>query len=114
MEFKGDRPIYIQLADHLSHLIDAGAYEEGKPMPSVREVALFERINPQTVARAYSLLIEQGKVTSIPKKGYFPSKGGKVKDDEIESSLKDLIKKGYSIKEIETVLKTMKGEGHED
>lgn len=46
-------PAFLELALCYERLIDAGAYKEGDRLPSVREVAVSERLNPNTVARLF-------------------------------------------------------------
>ena len=98
MVFTGRLPIYAELASHYEDLIGKGVYKEGDYLPSVRDVALGEGINPNTVARAFSILAEKGVVTAIPKKGY---RVGKMKgDDPLVKALKGLREMGYSKEEL--------------
>ena len=46
-------------------------YKNGEKLPSVREAAGELGVNPNTIARAYTLLEEEGYVCSLPKKGAF-------------------------------------------
>ena len=69
MNFNGNDPVFLQLAHNMEHLIEAGAYPLDEPLPSVREIAFAEKINPGTVARAYSIMIDDGYVVS--EKGIF-------------------------------------------
>ncbi|MFV2089148.1 MAG: GntR family transcriptional regulator [Pseudomonadales bacterium] len=55
-----NEPIYIQLAQRVLSQIMQGALAEGEPIPSVRQVAGQERINPLTVSRGYQLLVDEG------------------------------------------------------
>lgn len=57
-------PLYLQIAagiraDHLS-----GRYRAGDRIPAVRELALALKINPNTVAKAYRQLQEEGFLES--------------------------------------------------
>lgn len=103
MIFSGRRPIYAELASHYEDLIGKGVYKEGDYLPSVRDVALGEGINPNTVARAFSILAEKGVVTAIPKKGY---RVGKLKgDDPLRKAIRELRELGYAQDEIMTAVK---------
>ncbi len=53
-------PIYRQIVDRVIHQVVSGTLESGTTMPSVRDVALKLTINPMTVSKAYSILVEQG------------------------------------------------------
>jgi GntR family transcriptional regulator len=81
MKFVGSDPIYIQIANYIKKLIEKGAFSDGAPIPSVRDFGAANSVNPNTVARAYDLLVDENVIISIPKKGYF------VKTDAIENSV---------------------------
>ena len=74
------KPIFIQIKEMYERLIDMGAYKEGDAMPSVREVGLAYSANPNTVQRAFSLMVEDGYLVSIPKKGFYVHKKSLIKD----------------------------------
>ena len=59
-ELTNDRPLYIQLIEHLKLLILSGEYEPGQPFPSVRELALEANVNPNTMQRALAELVRDG------------------------------------------------------
>ena len=52
-DWQEHEPIYHQLAQLVIEQIIRGSLAEGSPVPSVRQVAASERINPLTVSRAY-------------------------------------------------------------
>ena len=53
-------PIWSQIEDGMRHLVAAGAWRPGDAVPSVRDLAREQRINPNTVAKAYQRLVEAG------------------------------------------------------
>lgn len=111
MKFSGKEPLFIQVADYYEKLIRLGVYKEGDILPSVREIALNEGINPNTVVHAFSILSERGVVTSVPKKGYYVSKAPEPKNvDELRSIFAKLLQEGYSLGDLEKALEAMKGE----
>lgn len=59
-ELTNDRPLYIQLMEHLKLLILSGEYEAGQQFPSVRELALEANVNPNTMQRALAELERAG------------------------------------------------------
>ena len=67
----GKASIYDEIVDSIKKYIAIGALKEGEKLPSVRELALSLSVNPNTVARAYEVLCEQGYLISLPKKGCF-------------------------------------------
>ena len=114
MDLARNKPIYESIADNYRKLMQKGVYPPGAMLPSVREVALSERINPNTVVRAYALLVEEGAITSIPKKGYFVAKTGTGPSKSIlRDSLRDLLAMGYTEDDILSELQTLKGEHHD-
>ena len=47
--FDNDRPIYIQLVDSLKKYIISGKIKPGDRLPSVRDLALMIKVNPNTI-----------------------------------------------------------------
>ena len=88
------KPIFIQIRDFYEHLIDIGGLKHGDEMPSVRSVALYFGANPNTVQRAFTLMVEDGYLTSIPKKGFYVEKGKGNEDKFLKETIKDLLNKG--------------------
>lgn len=52
-------PIYRQLRDRIVELILDGEFRDGQMLPSVRQIAGEQRINPITVSRAMQMLVEE-------------------------------------------------------
>lgn len=55
-QFTSDRPIYIQLVEQLKLYIISGKIPPGSKLPSVRDLALQARVNPNTMQRALTEL----------------------------------------------------------
>ena len=53
-------PIYVQLRSTVLQRILNQTLAEGDPVPSVRQVAADEKINPITVSKAYQMLVGEG------------------------------------------------------
>jgi GntR family transcriptional regulator len=53
-------PLYLQLIEQVKHAIETGVIEAGEQLPSVRQMAEDLLINPNTVARAYRDLEQEG------------------------------------------------------
>jgi GntR family transcriptional regulator len=53
-------PLYVQLVEQVKHAIETGAIRAGEQLPSVRQMAEDLVINPNTVARAYRDLEQEG------------------------------------------------------
>ncbi|MEM7586891.1 MAG: GntR family transcriptional regulator [Acidobacteriota bacterium] len=71
LENASTQPIYRQIVDQLRLQVARGALPGGHRLPSVRELALELRINPNTVARAYSELEREGVVVRQQGRGVF-------------------------------------------
>lgn len=108
MKFSGADPIYIQIANYIRRLIEKGVFAKGTPIVSVRDFGLANGVNPNTVARAYDLLIKDGVIVSIPKKGYYVKESDDNDDKkdmaELEKRINSLFEDGYTKEEILNVI----------
>ena len=59
-----NEPIYSQVVTQISRAIAQGLISPGDKLPAVRNLAAELVINPNTVARAYTILEQQGLVTT--------------------------------------------------
>ena len=50
--FDNERPIYIQLVEIIRIEIVSGKFKKGQKIPSVRELALIMKVNPNTMQKA--------------------------------------------------------------
>lgn len=96
------KPLFIQIRDMYERLIDVGALKPGDELPSVRAVGLEYNANPNTVQRAFSLMVEDGYLESIPKKGFYVKErqNEDYKKVYLKETLEDLLNKGYTKEEI--------------
>lgn len=113
--FSGKQDVYIEIAEKYKEYILNGIYKYGDKLPSVRYVALELNVNPNTVARAFSLLEKWGYINSISKKGAFviyngestncnetvfkavlDLKNGGVTYDELLNALKEVYKNDWN------------------
>ena len=70
-------PVYEQLKRQIIIHIVSGKLDDGKKLPSIRELAAAILINPNTVAKTYRQLETDGFVTSRKGLGVFISTGGR-------------------------------------
>ncbi|HHY46574.1 MAG TPA: GntR family transcriptional regulator [Firmicutes bacterium] len=68
-------PIYAQIAEQVKRAVAGGILLPGDQLPSVRELAMKLRINPNTVARAYLELEREGVVATQRGRGTFVADG---------------------------------------
>ncbi len=73
-------PIYLQVVGQIGRAIATGELAVGDKLPPIRELAGELVVNPNTVARAYSLLEQQGLVATKTGSGTF------VTDPELRGS----------------------------
>jgi GntR family transcriptional regulator len=64
-------PIWSQIEDGVRQLVATGSLVPGAALPSVRDLARAERINPNTVAKAYQRLAEAGVLETRRGEGTF-------------------------------------------
>lgn len=69
-------PIYLQIESQIKQAVAAGALRQEDALPSVRKLAADLRINPNTVARAYSNLERDGLIRTVPGGGTYISENG--------------------------------------
>src|SRR6266576_1208220 len=76
-EWNDSQPIYRQLRDRVVAMILDGVLKEGDPLPSVRNVAAENRVNPLTVLKAYQELVDEQLVESKRGLGMFVNAGAR-------------------------------------
>ena len=76
--FDNERPIYIQLLDKLRLSIVSGYYALGSRLPSVRELALVAKINPNTVQKALTELENEKLIYTERTNGKYVTKDEKL------------------------------------
>jgi len=86
--FNNDRPIYMQLVEKIRVEIISGKFKPGEKLPSVRELALTAKVNPNTMQKALIDLEELGLIFTERTNGKFVTTDKKV----IENMKKDLAK----------------------
>ncbi len=107
LDLQSKVPLNEQIKTQIIRLIEAGALKPGDRLPSVRELARENGINPNTAARAYSELEKEGWLLNLPKRGVYVSEQERElpgRSEEIRSVLKQLKDKGVAKEEITEVL----------
>jgi GntR family transcriptional regulator len=72
-------PIYLQIVESVQQQVATGALGPGDQLPTVRQLAVDLRVNPNTVARAYLELDRSGVISSQQGRGTYVSE----KPDEV-------------------------------
>lgn len=76
-EWNDSQPIYRQLRDRVVAMILEGVLKEGDPLPSVRNVAAEDRVNPLTVLKGYQQLVDEQLVEKKRGLGMFVRAGAR-------------------------------------
>ena len=70
------RPIYVQIVDEVRRALVLGTLGPDDPLPSVRDLAVTLRVNPNTVSQAYRELERHGMVYVRRGQGTYASPNG--------------------------------------
>lgn len=106
-------PIYAQMMNEIKYFVATGMIEPGDALPSVREMAVKLRINPNTVARAYRELERDGVVVTMRGKGVYISDTPRALNrrraladvrESIDTILVDAFHRGISPEEVRGLL----------
>ncbi len=86
-------PIRRQLAEQLKHFVESGSFPQEQSLPSIRELAGFLGINPNTVARVIEDLKRDGYVQVRRGKGVFVASDPPTRPSPTlrEAFLKDVV-----------------------
>ena len=106
-------PIYEQIVSEVEKLVTLEILKKDEQIPSIRELACYLGINPNTVKKAYDILENKGIIISKSTKGTFISenifkaKELKIKNliNEIKDKIKELETYGYTLDDIIKELK---------
>ncbi|SMB87666.1 transcriptional regulator, GntR family [Desulfonispora thiosulfatigenes DSM 11270] len=114
-ELKSDRPIYIQLIEHIKLLILSGVYPLGSKLPSVRDLAREAAVNPNTMQRALIKLEEDGFVITHRTSGRSITEDAQIIEqartqlaqEQIKEFLDNMQMMGFKENEILTIINNM-------
>ena len=112
-EFNNDTPLYLQMAEQIKAQIVGKEYSLGARLPSVRDLSIEYRVNPNTVQKALFELESAGLITTERTNGKFVTKDQslidkvreqivKEKTDEFVLAMKGL---GYNTEQIIQIIK---------
>jgi len=112
LDLQSKDPIYEQLKQQILRFIEAGVLSPGEKLPSVRQLAQENGINPNTVAKAYRELEEDGVLYNMPKKGVYVAsiESSDRQKFRAEAVLRPLKEAGVSREEILRALDEIYGE----
>ena len=96
------RLIGEQIKEKIIQYIRAGIYAPDEKLPSVRELAVELKVNPNTIAKVYSALEEEGRIYSLAKKGYYVA-GEKVDRERAREDIKKELIKALDVFDAEEI-----------
>ena len=97
-----DKPIYLQIFEQIGEAVAKGQLSTGDKLPAVRKLASELVINPNTVARAYTLLEQAGLVATKMGSGTFVTdpkmrKGAEADVNILAERMDNLIARGINL-----------------
>lgn len=119
MDFKKQKPIYLQIADQLCERIVAGEWKEDERIPSVRDVAAELAVNPNTVMRTFDHLQGAEIIYNRRGVGYFVSPKAQNRilklnrqsfiEDELPYFFQRMKMLGITLQEVEQMMNQSQG-----
>ena len=77
VNFTGETPIFVQIAELLEDAILSGAYGEETQVPSITEFSVAYKINPSTALKGVNLLVDAGYLYKRRGVGMFVTAGAR-------------------------------------
>jgi len=100
MQFRIDnasgRAVYQQIIDQVKRDIALGRLTKDEKLPTVRQLAVQLAINPNTIAKAYRRLEQEGIITTKPGAGAFVA--------NLDSNLSKAVRKKLICEDIEHLI----------
>ena len=112
-EIQSDRPVYIQLIDHIKKQIASGVYKAGDKFPVVRDLAIGAEVNPNTMQKALSELEREKLLYSKRTTGRFVTDDTQLLEDlkkniaynEVSKFLNNMAELGFSVDQTYNLLR---------
>ena len=115
--FDNERPIYIQIVDIIRIEIVSGKLQKGQKIPSVRELALIMKVNPNTIQKALSELEDEKLIYTERTNGKFVTEDEKLiqnvkkqlAKEKVNNYIKSMNSIGIDLEEAISYLKELGG-----
>ncbi len=116
------KPIYEQIKEQTMFLISSGSLKENDKMPSVRFLSVKLSVNPNTIQRAYTDLVNLGVLYSVGGKGCFVSQTAdsailKQAENDLDDFVKSVEKmkiSGIDSEKLKSVIDSIYSNGGKD
>lgn len=91
--FTDDKPLYLQIAQHLEDAIFTGIYAEETQIPSTTELSVSLQMNPATVLKGMNILVSENIIYKKRGLGMFVCTGAteKIKEKRQQNFFEDFI-----------------------
>lgn len=101
-------PVYEQLIGQLEKYLLSDILRPGDKLPSVRQLSTTLGVNPNTIAKAFTIMEQRGLTISVQGRGVFISQDAaelmrqkfRSKENEIRDITKELKLSGMGLREI--------------
>lgn len=118
-QFITSKPIYLQIAERVMKKIVRGHLQPGSKLPSVRELALQFKVNPNTIQRTYSELERMEIVATRRGQGTFVTSDEAIlaelreqlKREHVNMFVNDMKEMGVGFEEAMRIVRDAYGEG---
>jgi GntR family transcriptional regulator len=111
VDFASPLPVYEQIKKSIKQAIARNIIEENQALPSIRDLASFLKINPNTVARAYRDLTQEKIISGragvgfwVEKTEQLDSKKTEILREEFMKFTEKAIEMGFSRQQIKDML----------
>ncbi|MEC1615068.1 GntR family transcriptional regulator [Bacillus mojavensis] len=91
-DFQSSKPIYMQIADQIFYRLVRKELVPGDKLPSVREMAIQTKVNPNTIQRTYSEMERLGIVETRRGQGTFIAEKAEIVDELKERLTREAFK----------------------
>ena len=71
VDYESSVPLYAQIIEQIKHTVATGRLKPGDQLPTIRQLAVDLRVNPNTVVHAYHELDSQGVISTQQGRGTF-------------------------------------------
>ena len=114
VDLTSNGPIYLQIMESVQRLVATGQLQPGDQLPTVRQLAVDLRVNPNTVARAYLELDRKGVISTQQGRGTYVSERAdaqalSLKREEklramVSEFLLEILSLGYAVSDVQAMM----------
>lgn len=90
VDFASPLPVYEQIKKNIKQAIARNIIQENQNLPSIRDLAQFLKINPNTVARAYRDLTQEKIINGRAGVGFWVEKS-----EQLDLKKKDILREEF-------------------